>query len=63
MGHEGRVLAWFDNEFNTQSSITGEPMMGWRFEDDVTEIERNRAVAAVVSMCLMRKKENVADLG
>ena len=50
MGHEGRVLAWFDNEFNTQSSITGEPMMGWRFEDDVTEIERNRAVAAVVSM-------------
>ena len=24
--------------------------MGWRFEDDVTEIERNRAVAAVVSM-------------
>lgn len=50
MGHEGRVLAWFDNEFNTQSSITGEPMMGWRFEDDVTEAERNRAVAAVVSM-------------
>lgn len=50
MGHEGRVLAWFDNEFNTQSSITGESMMGWRFEDDVTEAERNRAVAAVVSM-------------
>lgn len=50
MGHEGRVLAWFDNKFNTQSSITGEPMMGWRFEDDVTEAERNRAVAAVVSM-------------
>ncbi len=24
--------------------------MGWRFEDDVTEAERNRAVAAVVSM-------------
>ena len=50
IGHEGRVLAWFDNEFNTQSSITGESMMGWRFEDDVTEAERNRAVAAVVSM-------------
>lgn len=50
MGHEGRVLAWFDNEFNTQSSITGEPMMGWRFRDDVTEAERNRAVAAVVSI-------------
>lgn len=50
IGHEGRVLAWFDNEFNTQSSITGEPMMGWRFRDDVTEAERNRAVAAVVSI-------------
>lgn len=48
MGHEGRVLAWFDNEFNTPSSITGKSMMRWRFEDDVTEAERNRAVAAVV---------------
>lgn len=50
MGHEGRVLAWFDNEFNTQSSVTGESMMGWRFENDVTEAERNRSVAAVVSI-------------